>query len=258
MREMENIEETELQELDKEMQRLELETGRRQAVLACSNLMNKYQYYHMRGMRTEETHLFALKSPGACVEMLWGIYDEPEGVLRWKRMEGYGKPRKETKGLFPFHCMTTPIIEVAKDGKTAKGLWLMYGAETFKPSGEKEAKASWAAGQFAMDFIQEDGEWKIWKYNTTGLIYSPFEKGWHKENNIGSQTHISDRLSAQRMPTRVLSEKSLKKSARPFSANSDGICADTLRTVIGCKTLHDDASRFNGACSIGCISNPPD
>jgi len=174
----------ELQELEKEMQRLELETARRQAVLACSNLMNKYQYYHMRGMRTEETLLFALKTPGACVEMLWGIYDEPEGVLRWKKMEGFGKPRKETKGLFPFHCMTTPIIEVAADGKTAKGLWLMYGAETFKPPQEKEAKANWAAGQFAMDFIKEDGEWKIWKYNTTGLIYSPFEKGWHKENSI--------------------------------------------------------------------------
>jgi hypothetical protein len=41
---------------------------------------------------------------------------------------------------------------------------------------------NWAAGQFAMDFIKEDGEWKIWRYNTTGLIYSPFEKGWVVEN----------------------------------------------------------------------------
>jgi hypothetical protein len=179
-----NIVDTELQELEKEMQQLELETARRQAVLACSNLMNKYQFYHLRGMRTEETHLFALKTPGTCVEMLWGIYDGPEGVLRWKSMEGYGKPRKETKGLFPLYLMTTPIIEVAKDGKTAKGLWLMYGARTFKPVQEDESKINWVAGQFAMDFIQEDGEWKIWKYNTTGLIYSPFKVGWHKENKI--------------------------------------------------------------------------
>ena len=58
------------------------------------------------------------------------------------------------------HCMTTPIIEVAKDGETAKGLWLMYGAETMKKEDGK-VSAYWAAGQFAMDFIKEDGEWKI-------------------------------------------------------------------------------------------------
>jgi hypothetical protein len=70
--------------------------------------------------------------------------------------------------------MTTPIIEVAEDGKTAKGLWIMIGSEG----------PNWAAGQFAFDFIKEDGVWKIWKYNTTGLICSPFDKGWHVENNF--------------------------------------------------------------------------
>jgi hypothetical protein len=170
----------EIKQLKEEVAELKLEVGRAQAVNACENLMNKYQFYHMRGMRTEETLLFALNSPGACVEMLWGIYDEPEGVLRWKKMEGFGKPRE--KGAFPMHGMTTPVIEVAKDGETARGLWLMIGAESGQFPGEAEARACWAAGQFAMDFIKENGEWKIWKYNTTGLIYSPFEKGWHKEN----------------------------------------------------------------------------
>ena len=82
----------EIQQVEAEIRRLELESARVHARTACENLMNKYQYYHMRCMRTEETELFALKTPGACVEMLWGIYDEPEGVLRWKKSEGYGKP----------------------------------------------------------------------------------------------------------------------------------------------------------------------
>jgi hypothetical protein len=169
-----------VQLLKEKVAKSKLEMERAQAYNACENLMNKYQFYHMRGMRTEETMLFALNSPGACVEMLWGIYDEPEGVLRWKKSEGYGQPRQ--KGAFPMHCMTTPVIEVAKDGQTARGLWLMIGAESGRMPGDTETKANWAAGQFAMDFIKENGEWKIWKYNTTGLIYSPFEKGWHVEN----------------------------------------------------------------------------
>jgi len=169
-----------VQALKKEMAAVNLRLERLKAADECENLMDKYQYYHMRGMRTEETHLFALKTPGSCVEMLWGIYDEPEGVLRWKRSEGYGKPQQA--GGFPLHCMTTPIIEVAKDGETARGLWLMLGAESGKMPGDKEAKANWACGRFAMDFIKEDGEWKIWKYNTTGVLLAPFEKGWMNDN----------------------------------------------------------------------------
>lgn len=161
-----------IQRLKKKMAALQLRLERAQAVNACVNLMDKYQYYHMRGMRIEETHLFALKTPGACVEMFEGIYDEPEGVLRWKKAEGYGKPRQ--KGIFPFplHCMTTPIIEVAEDGKTAKGLWLMVGVEAGDGLDGKMS-ARWAAGRFAMDFIKEDGEWKIWKYHATSLILTP-------------------------------------------------------------------------------------
>jgi len=192
------ISDSTVQELKKEMARLKLEAERTLAVTACANLMNKYQFYHMRNMRTEETHLFALKTPRGAVEMLWGVYDEPEGILRWKRMEGYGKPR--AAGPFPMHGMTTPIIEVAKDGQTARGLWLMFGAET-APFGGKEYKVYWAAGQFAMDFIKEDSEWKIWRYNTTGLIFSPFEKGWHKENKAPIGTNVPDQFKPDRPPT---------------------------------------------------------
>jgi hypothetical protein len=168
-----------VQQLKKKLAKLNHRLERLHAADECENLMDKYQYYHMRGMRKEETELFALKTPGACVEMLWGIYDEPEGVLRWKKSEGYGKPPR--KGVLPLHAMTTPIIEVARDGETAKGLWLMLGAETFTPE-DGETFNKWACGRFAMDFIKEDGQWKIWKYNTTGILLSPFEKGWHVEN----------------------------------------------------------------------------
>jgi hypothetical protein len=199
---MVDIVDDEIQELEKEIERLELENARVHARTTCENLMNKYQYYHMRCMRTEETHLFALNSPGATVEMLWGIYDGPESVLRWKKSEGYGKPPQ--KGVFPMHLMTTPIIEVAKDGETARGLWLMYGAETFKNE-EGKVLAYWAAGQFAMDFIKENGEWKIWKYNTTGLIYSPFDKGWHKENREVLESMVSRERLEEEKPDRPAS-----------------------------------------------------
>lgn len=176
---MAKIVDDDIQELKKKMAKLNLEIERLQAADDCENLMDKYQYYHMRGMHKEETELLALKTPGVCVEMLWGIYDEPEGVLRWQKSEGYGKPQKA--GKLPLHAMCTPIIEVARDGQTVKGVWLMLGAETEKrPDGS--VTCNWAAGRFAMDFVKEDGRWKIWKYVTTGALLAPFEKGWLEGN----------------------------------------------------------------------------
>jgi hypothetical protein len=176
---MVNIVDDEVQALRKEVASLNFEIARVRAADECENLMDKYQYFHMRGMRTEETALFALKTPGVRVEMRWGIYDEPEGVMRWRKSEGHSKPRP--KDVFPLHCMATPVIEVAKDGETVRGQWRMIGSETVtEPDGK--TKAYWAAGRFAMDFVKEDGEWKIWKYNTTGLVMAPFEKGWIKAN----------------------------------------------------------------------------
>ena len=78
--------ESAVKELRKEISQLKLEIERAHAVTACQNLMNKYQYYQLRGMWEEQLSLFALKTPGGAVEMIWGVYDEPEGIVRWKKL----------------------------------------------------------------------------------------------------------------------------------------------------------------------------
>ena len=54
---------------------------------------------------------------------------------------------------------TTPLIEVAFDGQTAKGMWYVYGSTTEVYS--TGPKAAWNFGRCAVDFIKEDGVWKI-------------------------------------------------------------------------------------------------
>jgi hypothetical protein len=67
-------------------------------------------------------------------------------------------------GEFAMHTSTTPIIEVAADGKTAKGMWYSPGLGlTPHVSGSSIAVGSiffWE--KYAGDFIKEDGKWKIW------------------------------------------------------------------------------------------------
>ena len=53
-----------------------------------------------------------------------GEYTEYDSVIRYHQ----GRPSPEGKLIL--HATTTPVIEVAADGKTAKGVWLMAGTES--------------------------------------------------------------------------------------------------------------------------------
>ncbi len=64
-------------------------------------------------------------------------------------------------GCLVNHPVSTGLVEVAGDGKTAKGLWYSIAQETTaKPDGT--AEALWMPGKLAFDFVKESGGWKIW------------------------------------------------------------------------------------------------
>lgn len=63
-------------------------------------------------------------------------------------------------GSLSVDSLSTPVIELAADGQTAKGLWYQGGGG-FELT-VRGPKAYWNWGRIAVDFIKEDGEWKIW------------------------------------------------------------------------------------------------
>ncbi|MBR1780627.1 MAG: nuclear transport factor 2 family protein, partial [Oscillospiraceae bacterium] len=73
-----------------------------------------------------------------------------------------GKSDAEIDGVGPFKVepLYNPLIEVAGDGKTAKGLWSCQGAHN--EVGTAGPVANWTWGYFAADFIREDDGWRIW------------------------------------------------------------------------------------------------
>lgn len=75
-----------------------------------------------------------------------------------------------------FITLTTPLIEVAGDGQTAKGVWYAPGYLTHL-DGDKFS-ANWMWERYAIDFVKEDGEWKIWHFNVFTDLGQPFEKSW--------------------------------------------------------------------------------
>ena len=72
--------------------------------------------------------------------------------------------------------LTTPIIEIAGDGKTAKAYWYTIGW-TSGAQGNK-GQAQWSFERYGIDFVKEDGDWKIWHFHVYNDFDTPYEKNW--------------------------------------------------------------------------------
>jgi hypothetical protein len=180
--------------LEERIQRLEKNIQHLLDIHKIQNLMGRYEYLHTAGMNVELVDgCFALRTPGVRVELpTWGIYEGPEGVKKayagifdhlyhmhaeeMKKLYPGVEFKKERAGAMVQHSLTTPVIEVAGDGKTAKGVWISPGHETMALEGKLTAHWAWA--KYGIDFIKEDGTWKIWHLHVYPIFYTPYEKSW--------------------------------------------------------------------------------
>ena len=72
------------------------------------------------------------------------------------------KTEEETYGIgtMNYYPLDTPVIEIAEDGKTAKGIWALRNTYSLLTAGGPEAYWQWA--WVAADFIKEQDDRKIW------------------------------------------------------------------------------------------------
>lgn len=156
-------------ELEKVVQKLK-------DVYDIQQLMSKYAYYHIAGMHDEILNeLFAKDSEGVHATVpMFGTWEGSEGMQRYTDFHKYVEG--DRIGLLMVHPITTPLIEVAEDGKTAKGMFLSPGLETAPFGGNLQA--AWAYCKYAMDFIKVDGQWKIWHSRVCGMMKTMFDRSW--------------------------------------------------------------------------------
>lgn len=135
-------------------------------------LQRAYGYYLEHWMANEIIDLFA-DSPEVVLDFPWneGIYRGKEGVSR------YYKNRFKPGAEFLHQLMQLcPVIDVAPDGKTARGRWYGYGAVS-TPRGQGVSQ-NIMNGIYENEYVKEDGKWKFkrlkWALN---YMYRPAQ-GW--------------------------------------------------------------------------------
>jgi hypothetical protein len=100
----------------------------------------------------------------------WGWYTGMDEIRRYyvdahkerlkKQMRENNAPALNTGNMYA-HPASTGLVELAGDGKTARGIWYAIAQETTaKPGGTAEAR--WMLEKIAVDFLKEPEGWKIW------------------------------------------------------------------------------------------------
>ncbi len=92
-----------------------------------------------------------------------------------------GRSEEELYGIGPFQVkpLTAPVIEVAEDGQTAKGLWFSLGCSAEVTS--RGPEANWTWGYFAGDFVYEEDDWEIWHLQYLCDVDSLCGQSWGRE-----------------------------------------------------------------------------
>jgi hypothetical protein len=172
---------------------------------AVENVFSRYMHYHNA------------YSDQRIIDELWakpgtpGIrarYNNVGVYTNWDSVTAYHRGRPRPVGKLLLHYTTTPVIEVSEDGTSAKGLWIMAGTESgltdpevakgvpewVFSGGEVDGKRVWAHWvwcKYGVDFIKQDGQWRIWHFRCYEIARAPFDKDWVSFAAANQESHDS-------------------------------------------------------------------
>ncbi len=195
-------------ELKKEMavqEMQERELVRMQGEHDIRNLAAKFVLSIKGGLFEEAYQCFALESEDVYANVeKYGIYEGKEKLHEY--FVDYYKRIGGREGCFIMHELTNPIVELAKDGNTAKAMFTVEGifaVDTDNWMAEhEEARSMWQFGPWYMEFKKEKGEWKIWHLVMFDEVETTYEVSW---SELASHNEILDRSAPK--PSRPVKEK---------------------------------------------------
>ena len=138
------------------------------------SLMNRRVFLQTADLREEELRTMWVQEPEhqktASYGSNWGYYVGMDEIRKYY-VDSHAAALEEQKktngaaevnmGNMYAHPLTTGLVELAEDGKTAKGLWYSIGNEAMAQA-DGTAHVQWMLGKVAADFVREEDGWKIW------------------------------------------------------------------------------------------------
>lgn len=181
--------------LEEKIDRLTALMQREQDAREIQNIVSKMAYLYEAAMYEERLKYIARKTPGVTVEIgARGVFEGYEGARHtmvdveksFERSHAAGMRKvypdvkfgSDHAGQFESELIGTPVIEVAGDGRTARGEWLSLMAVGKTHEEDPKPQALWIWWKTAIDFVKEDGEWKVWHYLKNPYWATPYGTDW--------------------------------------------------------------------------------
>ncbi|WP_406482319.1 nuclear transport factor 2 family protein [Streptomyces sp. NBC_01615] len=161
------------------------------------NVMSRHAYYHGLGKNAEELEAIWVKeTPEPTFAQNQGYYVGYESIAYYygelnrimqranlKLLRQHYPELAESDdnlgaGNLIMHPLTTPIIEIAGDGETAKGMWYSPGQVTEVMPPDYKPVANWIWEKYGVDLVREGGHWKIWHMHVYTDFFTPVGASW--------------------------------------------------------------------------------
>lgn len=189
-----------LEAIDRELTRLE-------DVEALKKLFVRHEHYFTTFQMRRCAALWSHRDD-CLIEVPWGCYDGYAGVCRYF-LEDWGDRSdpdalERYRGCVLFRSVDTDIITVAGDRKTARACWASQGFEVYGNNVEMtqfRGETFISVFNYAVDFIREDGVWKLWHLRQFNKTHTPYHTGW-TEYDQPYQGHILRPVHCDRPPSR--------------------------------------------------------
>ena len=147
------------------------------------NAIQKLQARYLHSLFTQRyekiPELFALDRADVSVEFSdSGVYRGGDSVRNlYKAFEA----TRNAPAFFLMHLAVDPYIEIAADGLSAKSHWLSPGVANSARNG-----SSWVWGPYYVDYLKENGAWKIHHSNLAPLFRNPYGFSWNDAPTHGT------------------------------------------------------------------------
>jgi hypothetical protein len=166
------------EELEAKINTLEHRLRTLEDIEEIKKLQRSYGFYLEHWMAEDLTDLFA-DGPDTTLLVAAGNYRGKESIRRFFHHGRQGvEMRKAEDPEFLHQVMQLcGVVDVAPDGKTARGRWYGFGANAFPQEGGG-VNPGWMNGVYENEYVKQDGKWKIKKIHWCMTFHCPYTVGW--------------------------------------------------------------------------------
>jgi hypothetical protein len=174
--------------LEARVRKLEAQNARLSDYNEIMKLQALYAHYINLNASEKIVELFANSDEVEIEVSNKGVLVGRTAPVRWRFGDSPNPDRSEqprAPGQMSMHVSDNPVLEIDPTGVHARAVWLSPGISTLRLArdGGVRVTGMWNWGKYEMEYLKQNGKWKILKLRYHQIFLTPYDKGWTVESD---------------------------------------------------------------------------